>query len=60
VRFHSCVSLHDLEVAVLEMFKRANLDFCARCGGELGYDVPISNWGARTYHPECLTKMLSQ
>ncbi len=47
-------------LAVLEMLKRANLDFCARCGGELGYDVPISNWGARTYHPECLTKMLSQ
>jgi hypothetical protein len=43
----------------LEMLKRAHLDFCAWCDKELGYDVPISRWGARNYHPECLAKMLS-
>jgi hypothetical protein len=47
-------------LAVLEMLKGANLDFCSGCGKELGYDVPISRCGGRTYHPECLTKFLSQ
>jgi predicted phage terminase large subunit-like protein len=47
-------------LAVLEMWKRAHLEFCPRCGKELGYNVPISRWCDRNYHPECLTKMLSQ
>jgi predicted phage terminase large subunit-like protein len=47
-------------LAVLEMWKQANLEFCARCGGELGYDIPISSWGNGKYHPECLTEMLSR
>jgi predicted phage terminase large subunit-like protein len=47
-------------LAVLEMWKRAHLEFCPRCGKEIGYNVPISRWGGRDYHPECYTKMLSQ
>jgi predicted phage terminase large subunit-like protein len=47
-------------LAVLEMWKRAHLEFCPRCGEEIGYNVPISRWGGRNYHPECYTKMLSQ
>jgi predicted phage terminase large subunit-like protein len=47
-------------LAVMEMLKHANLDFCARCGGELGYNIPISSWGNCKYHPECLRKMLSR
>jgi predicted phage terminase large subunit-like protein len=47
-------------VDVLEMWKRAHRELCAWCGKELGYDVPISRWGGRNYHPECLTKMISQ
>jgi hypothetical protein len=47
-------------LAVLEMWKRAHLEFCPRCGKEIGYNVPISRCGGRDYHPECYTKMLSQ
>jgi hypothetical protein len=46
-------------LAVMEMLKRANLEFYARCGGELGFDIPISSWGNNKYHPECLKKFLS-
>jgi predicted phage terminase large subunit-like protein len=47
-------------LAVLEMWKRAHMEFCPWCGEEIGYNVPISRWGGRNYHPECYTKMLSQ
>jgi hypothetical protein len=46
-------------LAVLEMLKRANTEFCSFCGKELGFDIPISSWGNGKYHAECLTKMLS-
>ena len=46
-------------LAVLEMWKRAHLEFCPRCGKEIGYNVPISRWGGRNYHPECYTKTIS-
>jgi predicted phage terminase large subunit-like protein len=42
-------------LAVLEMLKRANLEFCSGCGKELGYDVPIIQWGGRKYHAACHT-----
>jgi hypothetical protein len=42
------------------MWKRAHMEFCPWCGEEIGYNVPISRWGGRNYHPECYTKMLSQ
>ena len=46
-------------LAVMDMWKRAHLEYCPRCGKEIGYNVPISRWGGRDYHPECYTKMLS-
>jgi len=46
-------------LAVLEMWRRANLEFCARCAGELGFNFPISSCGNDKYHVDCLKKMLS-
>ena len=47
-------------LALLEMLKRANLEFCARCGGELGFDIPISSCENDKYHADCFKKMLSR
>jgi predicted phage terminase large subunit-like protein len=43
-------------LAVLEMWRRANLEFCGRCGGELGFNIPNSSRGNDKYHVDCLKR----
>ena len=46
-------------LAVLEMWRRANLEFCAQCGGErIQYSDQLL-WDDK-YHVDCLKKMLSR